>query len=89
MCVRLWRRHLNGGRIFESFDRKVLQLVSLSSDGEVFTGDAALLPGVNGDSFDRKIQQARDYWSGRLTGELEETLLGGRIRVERILEDYQ
>lgn len=36
-----------------------------------------------------KIQQARDYWSGRLTGELEETLLGGRIRVERILEDYQ
>ena len=74
---------------FESFDRKVLQLVSLSSDGEVFTGDVALLPGVNGDSFDRKIQQARDYWSGRLTGKLEETLLGGRIRVERILEDYQ
>lgn len=53
------------------------------------TLEAALKWRENFESFDRKIQQARDYWSDRLTGEMEKTLLGGKIRVERILEDYQ
>lgn len=73
---------------FESNGRKVLQVVELSSDGAVFTGDASLLPDVNGDSFDRKIEQAKRYWSGELGGEMTETLLGGRIRVERIIESF-
>lgn len=71
---------------FEANHRKVLQIVELSSDGVPFTGDAAYLPDVNGDSFDRKIGQAKRYWSGELSGEMPETLLGGRIRVERIIE---
>ncbi|MCQ2586123.1 MAG: DUF2441 domain-containing protein [Treponema sp.] len=76
---------------FESYNRKVLQLVELSSDGPCFTGDAALLPEVNGESFEKKIEQARHYWSGELKGDgdLVETLLGGVIKVEKIIEDYQ
>ncbi len=73
---------------FESYNRKVLQLVKLKSDAPAFTGDAALLPEVNGDSFDEKIKQAERYWSGELLGNLEETLLGGKIEVIEVVEDY-
>lgn len=73
---------------FQSYNRKILQLVELSSDGVSFTGDAIFLPQINGDSFEKKIAQAREYWSGRIKGELVETLLGGIIKVERIVEDY-
>ena len=73
---------------FESFDRKVLQLIHLRTDRPSFTGDAALLPKVNGESFDKKIAQARRYWSGELTGEMEETLIDGRIEVVEIIEEY-
>lgn len=73
---------------FESYNRKVLQLVKLRSDAPAFTGDAALLPEVNGDSFDEKIKQAERYWSGELLGNLEETLLGGKIEVIEVVEDY-
>ena len=73
---------------FEKYDRKVLQLVKLKSDVSAFTGDASLLPEVNGDSFDKKIKQAQRYWSGELLGILEETLLGGKIEVVEIVEDY-
>lgn len=38
---------------FEKNNRKVLQLVELSSDGEAFTGDAVFLPKINGDSFEK------------------------------------
>ncbi len=76
---------------FEGFGRKVLQIVELSSDGPTFTGDASLLPEVNGESFEKKMNQAKRYWSGELKGEGEmmETLLGGKIKVERIIEDFQ
>lgn len=73
---------------FESFDRKVLQLIRLRTDRPSFTSDAALLPKVNGESFDKKIVQARRYWSGELTGEMEETLIDGRIEVVEIIEEY-
>ena len=73
---------------FEDNDRKVLQLVELSSDGPAFTGDASLLPDLNGDSFDKKIEQAKRYWSGETQNKLVETLLGGKIKVERIVENY-
>ena len=77
-----WKRN------FEENNRTVLQLVKLKSDAPAFTGDASLLPEVNGDSFDEKIKQARRYWSGELLGILEETLLGGKIEVVEIIEDY-
>ena len=73
---------------FQKYDRKILQMVELSSDGDSFTGDAIFLPQINGDSFEKKIAQAREYWSGKLKGELVETLLGGKIKVERIVEEY-
>lgn len=76
---------------FESNGRKVLQVVELSSDGPSFTGDASLLPEVNGDSFDQKIAQAKRYWCGEFngSGKMTETQLGGMIRVERILESFE
>ena len=43
---------------------------------------------MNGDSFDEKIKQANLYWSGEIVGVLEETLLGGKIEVVEIIEDY-
>lgn len=73
---------------FEKYNRKILQLVELSSDGESFTGDAAFLPEVNGDSFEKKMEQAKRYWSGETKGELVETILGGKIKVEKIIEDF-
>ena len=48
-----------------------------------------MLPKVNGESFDKKIQQAYQYWSGELHGEMEETLISGKIEVVEIVEDYQ
>ena len=47
---------------FESYNREVVQIVKLRTDKPAFTGDAALLPKVNGESFDKKIQQAYQYW---------------------------
>ena len=74
---------------FESYHREVLQLIEISTKGPVFTGDAGLLPLINGDSFDKKMEQAKRYWSGELVGELEETLVGGKITVEKIIENYK
>ena len=74
---------------FESYNREVLQLVKLRSNVDAFTSDASLLPEINGESFDKKIQQAKRYWSGERHGELEETLLGGKIEVVEIVKDYR
>lgn len=37
----------------------------------------------------KKIEQAKRYWNGETKGELVETLLGGIIKVEKIVEDAQ
>lgn len=74
---------------FESYNRKVLQIVKLRTDKPSFTGDAALLPKINGESFDKKIKQAYRYWSGESNGEMTETLISGKIEVVEIVEDYQ
>ena len=66
-----------------------MQIVKLRTDKPAFTGDAALLPKVNGESFDKKIQQAYQYWSGETNGDMEETLISGKIEVVDIIEDYQ
>ena len=74
---------------FESYNREVLQIVKLKTDKPAFTGDASLLPKVNGESFDKKLQQAYQYWSGETKGDMEETLISGKIEVVDIIEDYQ
>ncbi len=74
---------------FESYNREVLQIVKLKTDKPAFTGDASLLPKVNGESFDKKLQQAYQYWSGETNGDMEETLISGKIEVVDIIEDYQ
>lgn len=39
-------------------------------------------------SFLEETAKANRYWSGELLGVLEETLLGGKIEVVEIIEDY-
>lgn len=74
--------------IFESYNRKVLQIVKLRVTGNSFEGDGQLLPKDDGISFARKIEQARAYWGGVNACELPELLIDGEIEVVEILEDF-
>ena len=74
--------------IFNSYNREVLQLVSLRVFGKSFEGDASLLPKEDGASFSRKIEQARDYWKGNVKSELPELLVDGKIEVVEIIKEY-
>ncbi|WP_249902268.1 DUF2441 domain-containing protein [Paenibacillus sp. PK3_47] len=74
--------------IFDSYDRKVLQLVKLQVTGGLFEGDANLLPKENAVSFSQKIEQARAYWKGNSRHELSELLINGEIEVIEVIEDY-
>jgi hypothetical protein len=74
-------------RIFDSYHRKVLQIVKLRVNGIFFEGDANLLPKENGDSFARKIEQARDYWNGNVESELTEILINGEMEVIEIIDN--
>ena len=74
--------------IFNSYNRQVLQLVSLRVFGKSFEGDASLLPKEDGASFSRKIEQARDYWKGNVKSELPELLVDGKIEVVEIIKEY-
>ncbi|MCH7323743.1 DUF2441 domain-containing protein [Solibacillus sp. MA9] len=75
--------------IFESFNRKVLQIVKLKVDGNCFEGDGELLPKEDGASFAKKIEQARSYWQNNNTTALPEMLVDGRIEVVEILEEFE
>lgn len=74
--------------IFNSYNRQVLQLVSLRVFGKSFEGDASLLPKEDGASFSSKIEQARDYWKGNVKSELPELLVDGKIEVIEIIKEY-
>ncbi len=74
--------------IFESYNRKVLQIVRLRVLGKSFKGDGDLLPKEDGAPFARKIEQAREYWKGSSNSVLPEILIDGRIEVTEILEDF-
>lgn len=74
--------------IFDSYHRKVLQLVKLRVAGSIFEGDANLLPMEDGVPFSVKIEQARDYWKGNVNNELPELLVNGKIEVIEILKDF-
>ena len=74
--------------LFDSYNRKVLQIVKLRVLGKSFEGDANLLPKEDGSSFSRKIEQARQYWSGNVTNDLPELLINGIMEVVDIMEDF-
>ncbi|WP_096272785.1 DUF2441 domain-containing protein [Paucisalibacillus globulus] len=75
-------------QIFDSFNRKVLQIVKLKVVGNYFEGDGDLLPKEDGTSFSKKIEQAREYWNGNISNELPELLINGKIEVVEIMDDF-
>ncbi|WP_442599911.1 DUF2441 domain-containing protein [Neobacillus sp. D3-1R] len=74
--------------LFDSYNRKVLQIVKLKVNGNYFEGDGNLLPKEDGVPFSRKIEQAREYWNGNTQNELPEILINGKIEVVEIIDDF-
>ncbi|MBP1905706.1 hypothetical protein J2Z32_002354 [Paenibacillus turicensis] len=87
-ATRSYEDALEWKKIFDSYHRKVLQLVKLRVIGSYFEGDGELLPKEDGASFSVKIEQAREYWRGNVKNELPELLINGRIEVIEIVEDF-
>ncbi|OBW60176.1 DUF2441 domain-containing protein [Solibacillus sp. FSL W7-1472] len=75
-------------QIFDSFNRKVLQIVKLKVVGNYFEGDGDLLPKEDGKSFSIKIEQATEYWKGNISNQLPELLINGKIEVTEIIDDF-
>lgn len=75
-------------KIFDGFNRKVLQIVKLKASGGYFKGDAMCLPNEKGISFSKKIEEARKYWMGEKGSALQEVLIDGQIEVVEIIKDY-
>ena len=74
--------------LFDSYNRKVLQIVKLRVIGNYFEGDGNLLPKEDGVPFSQKIEQAREYWKGNVKNELPELLINGKIEVVEIIDDF-
>ncbi|MGE7771378.1 DUF2441 domain-containing protein [Viridibacillus arvi] len=74
--------------LFDSYNRKVLQIVKLRVIGNYFEGDGDLLPKTDGVPFSRKIEQAIEYWNGNVKNELPELLINGKIEVVEVIEDF-
>ncbi|KAB8135773.1 DUF2441 domain-containing protein [Gracilibacillus oryzae] len=73
--------------LFDSYNRKVLQIVKLQVKGSYFEGDANLLPKEDGISFAQKMEQAKEYWKGNRESGLLEVLVNGEIKVIEILDN--
>ena len=74
--------------LFDSYNRKVLQIVKLRVIGNSFEGDGNLLPKNDAVPFSRKIDQAREYWLGNVKNELPEILIDGKIEVVEVIDDF-
>lgn len=74
--------------IFDSYNRRVLQIVKLRVIGNSFEGDGNLLPKEDGVPFSQKIEQAREYWKGNIKNGLPEILINGKIEVVEIIDDF-
>jgi hypothetical protein len=74
--------------LFDSFNRRVLQIVRLRVIGAIFEGDGSLLPKEECTPFSQKIEQAREYWKGNINNELPELLINGRIEVMEIIDEF-
>lgn len=75
-------------KIFDSYNRKVLQIVKLHVIGNSFESDGTLLPKEDGSPFSKKIEQAREYWKGNAKNELTELLINGKIEVVEIIDEF-
>lgn len=76
-------------KLFESYNRKILQIVKLRVDGNYFEGDGEQLPKEDGTSFAKKIEQARNYWLNHDNADLAEMLVDGIIEVVEIIEEFE
>ncbi|KRE88287.1 hypothetical protein ASG89_34895 [Paenibacillus sp. Soil766] len=74
--------------LFDSYHRKVLQIVKLRVIGNIFEGDGSLLPKEDGVPFSQKIEQAREYWNGNVKNGLPELLINGKIEVVEIIDEF-
>lgn len=84
-AARTYDELLEWKKIFESYNREILQLAKIKTNGSVFIGDASLLPKQDTKSFDYKIQEAIKYWKGNVDSVLPEVLIDGKIEVIDII----
>lgn len=87
-AAKSYEEALKWKEIFDSYNRKVLQIVKLRVIGNSFVGDGNLLPKEDGSPFSKKIEQAREYWKGNVKNELPELLINGKIEVVEIIDDF-
>lgn len=87
-AAKSYKDALKWKKLFDSYNRKVLQIVKLRVIGNYFEGDGNLLPKEDGVPFSRKIEQAREYWKGNVMSELPEVLINGNIEVVEIIDDF-
>ena len=87
-AAKSYEEALKWKELFDTYNRKVIQVVKLRVIGNYFEGDGDLLPKADGVSFSRKIEQAREYWKGNVKNELPELLINGKIEVVEIIHDY-
>lgn len=87
-ATKSYEEALKWKEVFDSYNRKVLQIVKLHVNGRSFEGDGNLLPKEDGAPFSKKIEQARTYWKGNPNNSLPELLVNGRIEVVEIVEDF-
>ncbi|PQD94452.1 DUF2441 domain-containing protein [Pradoshia eiseniae] len=87
-AAKSYEEALKWKELFDTYNRKVIQIVKLRVIGSYFEGDGELLPKADGVSFSRKMEQAREYWKGNVKNELPELLINGKIEVVEIIYDY-
>ncbi|ULO09603.1 DUF2441 domain-containing protein [Paenibacillus sp. 19GGS1-52] len=87
-AAKSYKDALKWKELFDSYNRKVLQIVKLRVNGNIFEGDGDLLPKEDAVPFSQKIEQAREYWKGNVNNELPELLINGEIEVVEIIEDF-
>jgi len=74
--------------LFESYNRKIMQIVKIKCNGRIFEGNADLLPKQDGKSFEYKMSEARSYWKGEVHCDLPEILVDGNMEIIEIVNDF-
>ncbi|OCA90211.1 DUF2441 domain-containing protein [Bacillus sp. FJAT-27986] len=87
-AAKSYEEALKWKELFDTYNRKVIQIVKLRVVGNYFEGDGDLLPKADGVPFSQKIEQAREYWKGNVKNKLPELLINGKIEVTEIIHDY-
>lgn len=80
---------LSWKKIFDSYNRGVLQIVKLRVEGSCFEGNGSLLPKEDCVPFSDKMKQAKAYWENREENELPELLVNGKIEVVEIVDEFE